>query len=252
VLSMGEVSLGRHVDYLDGWRGCSIALLLIGHFNLTPLVAGRDFNPAGLAVECFFALSGRLMADILFVRRMPLVRFYVHRVSRIIPALWLFVLSMLIATAFAPRLNVEYYRANLHPELRGDSRLPWDRRFLGFWSFTLYLWQQPFTHYDGYDGYSLPVLVLLLCLVTLVTFHFFEQPARRFIDSNADAFLARRAITSSPRVPDDFSLPEPPTTPSLGRQSSLDPVFHAASHGGQLRIGDVSLKSDLTARRLLK
>jgi peptidoglycan/LPS O-acetylase OafA/YrhL len=328
---MGEVGQYRHVDYLDGWRGGSIALLLIGHFNLMPLIAGRNFNPAGLAVECFFVLSGRLMADILFVRRTPLVKFYVHRISRIVPALWLFVFSMFIATQFAPRLNVEwsgvitaltftrnywgatdclehlwslcveehayvllsliavahrrsgfnvtkilltisiamalngaiqfslmhrvlaYWQSdvrissilisaalylhfrerNIHPiapvaailagfaiyligsipnfvrftvatsllsfgMATADSLPTLFRnllslkvaRYLGFWSFTLYLWQQPFTHYDGY---LLPVLLLLLSFVTLVTFYFFEQPSRGLINRSAGALLAERA-----------------------------------------------------------
>lgn len=48
------------------------------------------------------------MAEILFVRESPLGRFYVHRVSRILPSLWLFVLSMVIAGHFVGRLDITW------------------------------------------------------------------------------------------------------------------------------------------------
>jgi peptidoglycan/LPS O-acetylase OafA/YrhL len=48
--------------YLDGWRGLSIALVLIGHFVPVP-----GINLGVLGVEFFFVLSGRLMAEILFI-----------------------------------------------------------------------------------------------------------------------------------------------------------------------------------------
>ncbi len=73
------------VPYLDGWRGLSISLVLMGHF-IKP--AGMNLGPVG--VEFFFVLSGRLMAEILFVERFPLRRFYVRRVARIFPALLVF------------------------------------------------------------------------------------------------------------------------------------------------------------------
>jgi peptidoglycan/LPS O-acetylase OafA/YrhL len=73
------------IRYLDGWRGCSILLVLAGHsFRSEPI--------AYLGVQMFFALSGRLMADILFVERFPLTTFYQRRISRIYPGLLAFVL----------------------------------------------------------------------------------------------------------------------------------------------------------------
>lgn len=78
-----------HLDYLDGWRGLAIALVLEGHFlGLLPLDAGR------LGVDVFFCLSGFLMSGILFIQRQPLLVFYKRRFSRIIPAFSLFVVAM--------------------------------------------------------------------------------------------------------------------------------------------------------------
>jgi peptidoglycan/LPS O-acetylase OafA/YrhL len=72
----------KRIRYLDGWRGLSLICVLIGHFGQAP---GVKIGPLG--VELFFVLSGRLMAEILFVEKFPLKRFYARRFSRIYPAL---------------------------------------------------------------------------------------------------------------------------------------------------------------------
>lgn len=77
--------------YLDGWRGLSIALVLIGHFFPVP---GINFGVLG--VEFFFVLSGRLMGEILFIERFPLKKFFKRRFSRIYPALLVFVIAAMI------------------------------------------------------------------------------------------------------------------------------------------------------------
>lgn len=92
-----STSTQGRVRYLDGWRGLSIALVLIGHFCPVP---GIDLGRMG--VEFFFVLSGRLMAEILFVERVPLRIFFTRRLSRIYPALLVFVLLMLVVTRRTP------------------------------------------------------------------------------------------------------------------------------------------------------
>jgi len=76
-----------HVDYLDGWRGLAILLVLQNHF--LPI---QGFDTGELGVDIFFGLSGLLMSNLLFVKRIPLQAFYKRRVSRILPAFVLFVL----------------------------------------------------------------------------------------------------------------------------------------------------------------
>src|SRR5690348_911910 len=73
------------LSYLDGWRGFSILMVLLAHF-----VMHEDVGFIG--VQMFFALSGRLMADILFAERFPLKEFYKRRFARIYPGLFVFVL----------------------------------------------------------------------------------------------------------------------------------------------------------------
>jgi peptidoglycan/LPS O-acetylase OafA/YrhL len=75
----------KRIRHLDGWRGMSLICVLIGHFGQAP---GLKIGPLG--VELFFVLSGRLMAEILFVEKFPLKRFYARRFSRIYPAMAVF------------------------------------------------------------------------------------------------------------------------------------------------------------------
>ena len=88
-----HVHNGR-IAYFDGWRGLSILLVLVGHF-----LGETRLQLSTLGVELFFVLSGRLMADILFAERYPLPAFFRRRISRIFPALLVFVLLTWIATA---------------------------------------------------------------------------------------------------------------------------------------------------------
>lgn len=71
---------------LDGWRAFAILCVFVGHF--TPIYM---FNMGLFGVELFFVLSGRLMADILFDRKLSLGEFFYRRATRIIPALAVFV-----------------------------------------------------------------------------------------------------------------------------------------------------------------
>jgi len=76
----------RHL-YLDGWRGFAIIGVLIGHFYPLPFI-----NLGRFGVELFFVLSGRLMAEILFEKQLPLLLFLKRRISRVWPALFVFLL----------------------------------------------------------------------------------------------------------------------------------------------------------------
>jgi peptidoglycan/LPS O-acetylase OafA/YrhL len=76
---------GEHLGHLDGWRGIAILLVLWGHFAPIEFI-----NLGTLGVDFFFVLSGRLMAHILFVKKMALPQFFGRRFSRVYPALLVF------------------------------------------------------------------------------------------------------------------------------------------------------------------
>ena len=85
-------SPAEHSVLLDNWRGWAIILVVAGHFWHVPAIdAGR------VGVELFFVLSGRLMADLLFVKRTPLPTFFQRRFTRVLPLSLLFVFTAWIA-----------------------------------------------------------------------------------------------------------------------------------------------------------
>lgn len=75
----------------------AVLLVLIGHFAWFP-----TGELGGAGVECFFVLSGRLMAELLIVRGQELPTFFARRASRLVPALAFYVLVMLIVLALVP------------------------------------------------------------------------------------------------------------------------------------------------------
>lgn len=85
----GKSELARRVGYLDGWRGLAIALVLQHHF-----FGIHSVNSGRLGVDIFFCLSGFLMSQILFVKRVSLGVFYKRRISRIMPSFLLYVLTV--------------------------------------------------------------------------------------------------------------------------------------------------------------
>lgn len=78
------------IGYLDGWRGVAIMLVLVGHFG--PLGWGPI---AKLGVTLFFVLSGFFMAKLLFIKEVRLDSFFVRRFTRVMPALWTFLVAMI-------------------------------------------------------------------------------------------------------------------------------------------------------------
>ena len=91
-----------YVAELQGWRGFAIILLMFGHFGPT-----ATHSMGRLGVEFFFVLSGRLMAQLLFIEQMGLAQFYVRRFSRVFPALWLFAASALVASPILGHPRIE-------------------------------------------------------------------------------------------------------------------------------------------------
>jgi peptidoglycan/LPS O-acetylase OafA/YrhL len=99
----GAISTGHRLLHLDGWRGISILAVFLGHFlPLTFIDSGR------MGVELFFVLSGRLMAEILFIERFPLDLFYRRRFARVWPAMVFFVLVMWLAFYRSGPLQVQW------------------------------------------------------------------------------------------------------------------------------------------------
>jgi peptidoglycan/LPS O-acetylase OafA/YrhL len=98
----GSSELER-VDYLDGWRGVAILLVLLSHFfNVVEVDLGR------MGVDVFFVLSGMLMSNILFIKRTPLSIFYKRRISRVLPVFIVF-LSLISLVSLVFNISSEHF-----------------------------------------------------------------------------------------------------------------------------------------------
>lgn len=90
--------ISKHVPELDGLRGVAIIVVII-HHQLTPFSLPGGF----LGVDLFFVLSGFLITGLLLMefdetRTISLRKFYMRRVLRLGPALFLYLLACLLVT----------------------------------------------------------------------------------------------------------------------------------------------------------
>lgn len=82
----------KNLPYLDGWRGMAIIAVLVSHFGIHLYKTWMGT----LGVQLFFVLSGYLMANLLFVKEVPLPSFFMRRLSRILPTILVFVPAMAV------------------------------------------------------------------------------------------------------------------------------------------------------------
>jgi peptidoglycan/LPS O-acetylase OafA/YrhL len=95
---MSAASDTDHLRVLDGWRGVSLLLVMLGHwFPVGPSRWGLNATVADCGVTMFFALSGFLITRFLDERPSP-VEFLLRRLFRIVPLAWLFMVVALSLT----------------------------------------------------------------------------------------------------------------------------------------------------------
>ncbi len=99
----------RHFPALDGFR--AIAIITVMYYHLTYLVPSVGFFADGgyLGVDIFFVLSGFLITSVLLKEHgrsgtISLKNFFVRRILRLGPALWVFLLLLyLFGNLLLPR-----------------------------------------------------------------------------------------------------------------------------------------------------
>jgi peptidoglycan/LPS O-acetylase OafA/YrhL len=118
------LSITHRNSLIDGWRGLSVSLVVIGHVTLYRLSQYWDIRPlhqlvrfpvllaenialrlaaeiGGTGVQFFFVISGFLITKLLTVEqekngKISIPAFYTRRVFRIMPAFYLYLLTVLI------------------------------------------------------------------------------------------------------------------------------------------------------------
>ena len=87
-------AFGGYIPALDGMRGVAVLLVVLYHHPLRVATAGF------IGVDVFFVLSGYLICGLLLreyeiTGKISLLRFYMRRALRLMPALWAFVLVVI-------------------------------------------------------------------------------------------------------------------------------------------------------------
>ena len=99
----------KRFEVLDGWRGISILLVLIGHWLPLGLKEWKmNGAVAATGMVIFFILSGFLITNLL-IRDQNIVNFLIRRFMRIIPLAWL----VLFITLFLKNANVHQWTSNM-------------------------------------------------------------------------------------------------------------------------------------------
>ena len=104
---------------LDGWRGISITLVLLGHlFPLGPKSWQLNGTVAAAGMAIFFILSGFLITSLL-LRNQNIKHFLIRRFLRIVPLAWLAIIISLLAFKANQQLYLPHllFYVNLTPEL---------------------------------------------------------------------------------------------------------------------------------------
>ena len=119
--------MNRRLPGLDGLRGIAVLAVIIYHADVALLVGGF------LGVDVFFVLSGFLITSLLIeeltqTNTVDRARFYIRRIRRLMPALFLVLLfSVLVSGLFV--LDAAYH-------VRRD--LPWAMTFVLNWSYLFF------------------------------------------------------------------------------------------------------------------
>ena len=109
------VANAPHISYrpgLDGLRALAVAAVFLYHARI-------DWLPGGfLGVDLFFVLSGYLITSLLLVEwearnRIDLLRFWVRRARRLLPALVVVVLASLILASIFARQDLGHTRSDV-------------------------------------------------------------------------------------------------------------------------------------------
>jgi peptidoglycan/LPS O-acetylase OafA/YrhL len=128
---IGGLASGGRIPSLDGLRGISISLVLLGHINGTRNAPDLGFmhavgDAANMGVRVFFVISGLLITSLLIEEaqrsgRISLPMFYLRRTFRIFPAYYALLLVVWIGAALGKLelkdgdlLHAVTYTTNFH------------------------------------------------------------------------------------------------------------------------------------------
>lgn len=102
ITAVPEPLQSSYFPALDGLRGLSILIVLLGHFGINKLIYKyRLLIDGDIGVHIFFVISGFLITTLLLKEKLrnghiSVRYFYIRRALRILPVAWLFLLFLVI------------------------------------------------------------------------------------------------------------------------------------------------------------
>lgn len=172
ITTVPEFLKGSYYRSLDGLRGLSIIIVILSHFGINHFL--KPFNvpiDSSIGVHFFFVLSGFLITTLLLKEkiktgRILLKNFYIRRILRIVPVVYLFLFTLMI-------LNY-YYQLKIKALEFVVSFLFLDNLPVGSSVFTAHFWslaveEQFYLSFPFLLAYSTnKYLLLVLFLVILI------------------------------------------------------------------------------------
>jgi peptidoglycan/LPS O-acetylase OafA/YrhL len=117
--------MARHdIPEIDGLRAAAVGVVIMSHFVVS------YFPNGGIGVDLFFVISGVVITRSLLLDRerfgaISLSNFYLKRVFRIMPALWVLIAATLIAGAITGRSQIWYAAAAFASLMNWGRALGW-------------------------------------------------------------------------------------------------------------------------------
>ena len=176
----------KHIPQLDGWRGVSIACVLLAHmFPLGPKSWEANTTVGAVGMAVFFCLSGFLITSFLLARP-TVVDFLIRRGCRILPLAFLYLAVALTLAGASPTAWAASFGFVLN--YAHDAIDPWTSPF---WSLCVEI------HFYAFVGllvavagrrglFVLPVLGAIVTVARIVT----DSPMSIFTHLRVDEILA--------------------------------------------------------------
>ena len=210
-----------------------ITLLLTG--LIKPALALLALSALSLLTVFGFYFATDYPRDIYFIRTETAVCFvflsaaynllkaqYDIRVNPWVPVITMFLafacysmdLPKLLRVAVAPFLlafTVNHLQ-EIAPVMRRLLTMGW-LRYLGLWSFSIYIWQQPFYMFKSSIPLPSPIIALVTVAVGMASFYWYEQPVRSWINvhfarkksaQSKDEFFRDNASDRTPKLKPDL------------------------------------------------
>ncbi|RZK74012.1 MAG: acyltransferase [Pedobacter sp.] len=174
---------GEKLPSLDGLRGISIILVMLVHIRVTagfPTFLEAPLREAGFGVEIFFVISGFLISYLLMAeeyrtRKNDILRFYLKRVLRVVPAFLVYLAFILLQPFEKVDIDIKSLIHIFTFTINFDPNATWVVRH--FWTLGIeeqfyILWPLLFLLFKNHRKTILILTILYSCVVRVLNYKY--------------------------------------------------------------------------------